>query len=207
MFNLSGNESLDVGPDVEIKIIREPCTRLEISNEIPFLRRFFNVYRSIKVCNVGSLPVSEATVQLSYNPEIIPNSSNFTLTNIAPNLYEVTWYDFKLFECKTILRRDSTSCDVDVLDMGISCVNAEIIASENNCSISDAENLLINVEITCQDSTPQALIPMRERAHLMSNYTSRSPTSLMLFTKDIRLYRPENNGVLSSLMQCMQMFF
>lgn len=79
-FNLSGNESLDVGPEVGIKIIGEPCTRLEISNEIPFLRRCFNVYRRIKVCNVGSLPVSEATVQLSYDSEIIPNSSNFPLT-------------------------------------------------------------------------------------------------------------------------------
>lgn len=184
---LGGNETLETAPDVGVKIIGEPCTRLQVQNEIPFLRRCFNVYRRVTVCNTGSLPVNEAIIHLTYDEDVIPTYSNLPYDVIEPNVYSFTLQNLQLLECREILLRDSTSCNVDVLNMGVACVNAQVISPLNNCPGANGNNqgntLDIQLQMNCDQNSPKVSITN------FGSETLSNQMELMIVTQQQLLYQ------------------
>jgi len=128
------------------------CGVPSVQSSVPFLRRCFTSARTVEYCNLGTLPISNALVTLTYDENIWPVSSSFPFTQVG-NSYVFEVGDLNVGQCGSFYTIDSVGCENAIGSYGL--VTATITGFDNCLTVSDlwdGSDLEVTASCSSEDS-------------------------------------------------------
>ena len=150
------------------------CGVPSVQSSVPFLRRCFTSARTVEYCNVGTLPISNAIVKLTYDDNIWPVTSSFPYTQVG-NIYTFEVGDLNVGQCGSFYTIDSVGCENAIGSYGL--VTATIAGFDNCLTVSDLwDGSDLEVTASCSNADSATFIVTNVGLNNMSQATNYSIT-------------------------------